>query len=312
MAGYCKLSSSILDSSIWLESAETRIVWLTMLAMKDQDGLVEASIGGLAHRARVSREACEEALRIFQSPDPDSRDGTSGERIEAVPGGWLILNHDSYREQQTRQQKQGAERVRRLRDRRAAENAAADAAEAGAKDSTEYSMPEASTVTERDAPLRNAPKRAPVSASASASVSEIPVPRPQLGGSQSPRPCTLTGKEPVDPPDRGGGQAPPGTGDGERGQQTLFQLLCATTIRSNAKNRRRILGEWATDLDVQGLTPDMFRRLRAKARQESSGDPDALLATWLESGTWRDKWAEIIGGRIGGLASSVARARRAQ
>jgi len=117
---FTKLHGTILDSSVWSESAPTRIVWITLLAMADENGVVEASIGGLAHRARVARGECLEALHVFLSPDGDSRDGTSGERVEAVPGGWLLLNHANYRDRQTRQQAQTAARVRKWRAKRTA------------------------------------------------------------------------------------------------------------------------------------------------------------------------------------------------
>jgi hypothetical protein len=116
-SGWTKLHSTILDSSVWQEPAHVRLVWITMLAMADADGVIEASIGGLAHRARVTREECVEALQRFLGPDPDSRDGTTGERIEALTGGWLVLNHASYRDKQTHQQAATAERVRRHRQR---------------------------------------------------------------------------------------------------------------------------------------------------------------------------------------------------
>jgi len=118
---FVKLHGEILDSSVWSEPHATRIVWITMLAMADQDGVVRASIGGLAHRARVTNEECRAALACFLGPDPDSRDRTTGERIEEVPGGWLILNHGNFREKQTREQALTAARVAKHRARRAAE-----------------------------------------------------------------------------------------------------------------------------------------------------------------------------------------------
>lgn len=120
-SGWTKLHSTILDSSVWQEPAHVRLVWITMLAMADADGVIEASIGGLAHRARVSRDECVEALNRFLGPDPDSRDGTTGERLEKLPGGWLVLNHSSYRDRQTREQFLTAQRVARHRARKAAE-----------------------------------------------------------------------------------------------------------------------------------------------------------------------------------------------
>jgi hypothetical protein len=115
---FTKLHQTILDSSIWQEPMHVRICWITMMAMADMDGLVAASIGGLAHRANITREQCQEALRVFLGPDPDSRDGTTGERIAEVAGGWLLLNHANYRDQQTREQRLAAIRVKRHREQR--------------------------------------------------------------------------------------------------------------------------------------------------------------------------------------------------
>lgn len=67
---YAKLFGSILDSTVWQESLPTKVVWITMLAMKDRDGYVGASVPGLASRAGVTIKECEEALKKFTSPDP--------------------------------------------------------------------------------------------------------------------------------------------------------------------------------------------------------------------------------------------------
>lgn len=108
---FVKIHGEILDSSIWGEGHATRIVWIAMLAMADLDGIVQASVGGLARRAVVTREECDAALSVLLSPDPDSRDGTTGERLEKVPGGWLVLNHMHYRDKRTPQQIATAKRV---------------------------------------------------------------------------------------------------------------------------------------------------------------------------------------------------------
>jgi hypothetical protein len=99
MKGFPLLWAKILDSSIWVtQSKETRLVWITMLAMKDSDGVVQASVVGLADRAKVSKEECMEALRIFLSPDADDTSKVEdGRRIREVPGGWQIINNDVYR-----------------------------------------------------------------------------------------------------------------------------------------------------------------------------------------------------------------------
>lgn len=120
--GWTKLHGSIIHSSIWQASKETRLVWVTMLAMADATGMVAASVGGLAHAANVTRKECEAALADLLGPDPDSRDGTTGERITKVKGGWHVINHANYRERQTHEQALAAARVARYRDRQKAKD----------------------------------------------------------------------------------------------------------------------------------------------------------------------------------------------
>lgn len=99
MTGFTKLWSEILSSSIWNEDDKVRIVWITMLAAMGPDYMVRASVGGLAHMARVSKEACEHALTVLTSPDPDSRSqDNEGRRVQKVDGGFFILNGGKYRE----------------------------------------------------------------------------------------------------------------------------------------------------------------------------------------------------------------------
>lgn len=75
------------------------MVWITMLAMKDGKQVVESSVPGLAKRAGVTIEECESALKRLCEPDPYSRTQEhEGRRIEAVDGGWMILNGEKYRD----------------------------------------------------------------------------------------------------------------------------------------------------------------------------------------------------------------------
>jgi hypothetical protein len=120
MAGYTKLFSSIITSSIWQEDNATRIVWITMLATADANGLVEGAVPGLAHIARVDLDECQRALMRLQSPDPYSRtQDFDGRRIEPVPGGWRILNYAYYREKgRTRDRTEYMREYQRQRRRR--------------------------------------------------------------------------------------------------------------------------------------------------------------------------------------------------
>ena len=113
MSGYTKLFESILDSTIWGESAETRVVWITLLAMRNRSHVVEASLPGLAHRARVSLEDCEKAVRKFLAPDKFSRSKEhDGRRIAEVDGGWLILNGEKYRQKMGEAERREYQRVK--------------------------------------------------------------------------------------------------------------------------------------------------------------------------------------------------------
>lgn len=95
---FTKLFSSITASTVWCRPSDTRVVWITMLAMADRNGRVWASIPGLAKEAAVSVQACRTAVDEFLAPDPDSRTKTNeGRRIEPIDGGWRLINHAKYR-----------------------------------------------------------------------------------------------------------------------------------------------------------------------------------------------------------------------
>jgi hypothetical protein len=69
-----------------------------MLAMADKDGMVSASVPGLAALSRTSVDHCEEALVTLSSPDRYSRSQEfEGRRIEKIDGGWQLLNYEKYK-----------------------------------------------------------------------------------------------------------------------------------------------------------------------------------------------------------------------
>lgn len=114
MSGYTKLFNSILASTIWRAPDKTRIVWITMLAMVDKDGVVEGSVPGLADFARVSLEDCEAALLELSGPDQYSRSSEhEGRRIEAIDGvGWQLLNHGKYRAKMSEDERREYNRIK--------------------------------------------------------------------------------------------------------------------------------------------------------------------------------------------------------
>lgn len=119
--GWTRLDSALPRSTIWQEPSDTRVVWITMLALANKYGVVESSLPGLAHESRVSLEAAALAIDRFMSPDPYSRNPENeGRRIEAVPGGWRLLNHGAYR---MTPKELSRERVRRHRAKKEEESA---------------------------------------------------------------------------------------------------------------------------------------------------------------------------------------------
>lgn len=115
------LWGKILNSSLWVQgSKETRLVWITMLAMKDSEGVVRAAVVGLADRAKVTVDECRKALNVLLSPDPeDTSKVEEGRRIREVPGGWQLINHEMYRFSSEEKraywaQKQAESRARKL------------------------------------------------------------------------------------------------------------------------------------------------------------------------------------------------------
>jgi hypothetical protein len=134
---YNKLFTKILDSSIWLEPTATRIVWLTFIAAMDESGFAQfASVGNVAHRARVTLIEAQEAIVALEGPDTESSDpDNDGRRLERVPGGWLILNAEKHRAMVTKAliQEQTRLRVKRHRERKRSSNASVTTSEAIAR-----------------------------------------------------------------------------------------------------------------------------------------------------------------------------------
>jgi len=113
MTGYTKLFSSIIHSTVWRAPNHVRLVWVTMMAMADKNGEVEASMPGLADAARVSLDECSAALGILAAPDIHSRSREhEGRRIRAIDGGWELLNHRKYRDKMSEADLREKNRVR--------------------------------------------------------------------------------------------------------------------------------------------------------------------------------------------------------
>jgi len=89
----------IVTSTLWGESKEVKILFVTMLAMKDRNGKVTGTTAGLSRAAVLTYEETVEALKILEAPDTksDTNQEYEGRRIKRVEGGWVVLNADKYR-----------------------------------------------------------------------------------------------------------------------------------------------------------------------------------------------------------------------
>ena len=108
MSGFTKLSSNILSSTIWLEPDHVRIVWITMLAMADRFGRVQASVPGLAHQARVELDQTRSALTILQV-----KGDFDGPYVAKAEDGWQLLDFKRF----LRPDRPGGDEWAEIRDR---------------------------------------------------------------------------------------------------------------------------------------------------------------------------------------------------
>src|SRR4030095_228087 len=99
LMGYTKLFDSLIMSTIWRADDKTRLVFITMLALRNRNHQIMASIPGLADAAHVSVDECRQAIAKLLAPDPDSRSkDLDGARIVEVDGGWELVNGEKYRQ----------------------------------------------------------------------------------------------------------------------------------------------------------------------------------------------------------------------
>lgn len=139
---FVKLDKGILTSTLWTDTP-AREVFITALLMaepfelqepiealrvrtieplgftvpKGWYGFVHAAGVGIIRAATVEHEAGIKALERLSDPDPESRTPDfEGRRMVRIPGGYLVLNYDRYREKDH----SAAERSRRYREKKAA------------------------------------------------------------------------------------------------------------------------------------------------------------------------------------------------
>jgi len=101
--GFTKLDSGIVLSSIWAQPEYIRVVWTTILALKNQNGFIATSYSGLQRTCNllddIEGKKFANSIAYLEGPDPDSRTKEfDGRRIQRIEGGWIVLNHQKYRD----------------------------------------------------------------------------------------------------------------------------------------------------------------------------------------------------------------------
>lgn len=103
MSGYTKLYNSILTSSVWCgQDAEAKVVWITLLASADRNGVVDVTLPGLAKLAEVPVEKTKQVLDHLCALDPlDSVNSPLNgvkRRLDPLDRGWVLRNYKKYRD----------------------------------------------------------------------------------------------------------------------------------------------------------------------------------------------------------------------
>lgn len=97
---YSPVFSKLVHSSLWSEPDHVRIVFITMLALKDSNQIVWGSAFALGEAAKKTEAEVIDALKILSKPDRKriEKQPYDGRRIEKVEGGWLVLNGAYYQQ----------------------------------------------------------------------------------------------------------------------------------------------------------------------------------------------------------------------
>lgn len=115
---FTKLQRCLITSSIWLQDESTRLVWITLLALCDKDGIARVAPGMLSYTARVSEEDTARAVAILEAPDPGSRNSDfEGRRISRCQGGYQVLNYTRYLSEGVREERRQYFRTKKAESR---------------------------------------------------------------------------------------------------------------------------------------------------------------------------------------------------
>jgi len=118
---YGKIFEQIFDSSI-AEDYRVRLVFQDMIVLADMHGVVDRTHEAIARRTNVPEKIVRQAITVLESPDKNSRSPEhGGARIvrldEHRDWGWVIVNHQKFRQiaSEDQRREKTRERVDRFR-----------------------------------------------------------------------------------------------------------------------------------------------------------------------------------------------------
>lgn len=130
MNTWTPLWSSTVESTLWEEPGDVRLLFFTLLMIRDPDHVVRMPLRVIAKKANLDPEKgeayrrCEAAMKVLLAPDTKSEEPQEfeGRRVRVTPDGFYeVLNAQKYIEQMShlwkRLRKTQAQRARRERER---------------------------------------------------------------------------------------------------------------------------------------------------------------------------------------------------
>lgn len=117
---YAKLDQDIIYSTLWREDSDTCKLWITLLALKDSNGVVSKNLVGISVIAGIALEKCRGIVEKFCEPDLLSTSQEhEGRRLLKIAEGYWVVNHEKYRGTGSDEWKkeQGRLRVQRFREK---------------------------------------------------------------------------------------------------------------------------------------------------------------------------------------------------
>ena len=98
MKEFIKLYETFWRGTLAKEGLHTRVLFLAMIQLADNEGILKESPANLADYAGMSVEEAEDALLVLQKPDPSSRTpDQDGRRVlDLGKNHWAVVNYSLY------------------------------------------------------------------------------------------------------------------------------------------------------------------------------------------------------------------------